>query len=405
MSISLYVHIPFCIKKCIYCDFVSGIYNPGKAGEYIKALKKEILSISNEMLLREGSRQLKSLYIGGGTPSVLSANTLSDLITHIFKHLRFVENYEATIEANPGTLDNEKLQAIYASGINRISIGAQSFNDDELDCLGRLHSSYDAEQAVYLARNAGFENIGIDLIYGIPGQNKNNWMKTLQKAVSLKPGHISAYELTVEQGTLLSDYIKTHRLKRVEDEIIVEMYGHAVNELKAEGFVHYEISNFAKPGYSCRHNLNYWRRGEYYGAGSGAHSFIKGKRFYNTDNLEDYIKSLLKNESPIKGTEDITEEKAVSEAFFLGLRQTSGINLKNFHETYGRDILMFYRKEIRELQEAGLIEVNGLPHSMGTERSNGMNDNKTDRCMRLTSKGIVLSNEVFIKLMDVEDKQ
>ncbi|MEF9476276.1 MAG: radical SAM family heme chaperone HemW, partial [Candidatus Mariimomonas ferrooxydans] len=401
MSISLYVHIPFCLKRCIYCDFVSGIYNPVKAGEYIKALKKEILNISNETsisqrgikdnenypspiplpqgegasgcqtrLIRRGEKDIfseettfKSLYIGGGTPSVLSTNILSDLTNHIFSNLDFVQGYEATIEVNPGTLDNEKLQALYASGINRISIGVQSFNDDELDCLGRLHSSYDAEQAVYLAGNAGFENIGIDLIYGIPGQNKNSWLKTLQKAVSLKPRHISAYELTVEQGTLLSDYTKTLRLKCIKDEIIIEMYGHAVNQLKAEGFAHYEISNFAKPGYSCRHNLNYWRRGEYYGAGSGAHSFIKGKRFYNTDNLEDYIKSLLKNKSPIKGTEDITEQKAMSEAFFLGLGQTGGINLKNFHETYDRDILMFYHKEIRELQKAGLIEVNGLPHS------------------------------------------
>ncbi len=435
MALSLYVHIPFCLKRCIYCDFVSGIYNPVKAGEYIKALKKEILSISNETSISqrgikdnenypspiplpqgEGARgrvkdifleetTFKSLYIGGGTPSVLSANILSDLTNHIFSNLDFVQGYEATIEANPGTLDNEKLQALYASGINRIIIGVQSFNDDELDCLGRLHSSYDAEQAVYLAGNAGFENIGIDLIYGIPGQNKNSWLKTLQKAVSLKPRHISAYELTVEQGTLLSDYTKTHRLKLMEDEIIIEMYGHAVNQLKAEGFVHYEISSFAKPGYSCRHNLNYWRRGEYYGAGSGAHSFIKGKRFYNTDNLEDYIKSLLKNKRPIKGTEDITEQKAMSEAFFLGLGQTGGINLKNFHETYDRDILMFYHKEIRELQDAGLIEINGLPRSSGTEHSNGMNDNKTDSYMRLTNKGIVLSNEVFIKLMDVEDKQ
>lgn len=382
MAISLYVHIPFCLKRCIYCDFVSGIYDPEKEGAYLQAIKKDILNIPDKT-------PLTSLYIGGGTPTVLSADALSDLITCIFKQLSFVKNYEATIEANPGTLGKEKLSAIFSSGINRISIGVQSFNDDELNLLGRLHSSHDAEQAVYLARDAGFENIGIDLIYGIPEQNIESWGKTLERAVSLKSKHISTYELTVEKGTLLYEYLNIshsstkgneNKLKPIDEEKIIEMYNYAIDYLESEGFVHYEISNFALPDYFCRHNLNYWERGEYYGVGLGAHSFIKEKRFYNIDNIEHYIGTLSANKSPVKGIEDIKEDKAVSEAIFLGLRKTAGINLKTFYQTYGRDILTVYHKEIKELQEAGLLELRG--------------DN-----MRLTRKGLLLSNEAFIKFM------
>lgn len=375
MALSLYVHIPFCLKRCIYCDFVSGIYNPEKEAAYIKALKKEILNISHKTTFR-------TLYIGGGTPTVLSTEALSDLITCIFRHFNFIENYEATIEANPGTLDKKKLQTIRSLGVTRISIGIQSFNNEELDCLGRLHSSDDAEQAVCLVKDAGFENIGIDLIYGIPGQNIDSWRRTLERAVSLRPKHLSSYELTVEQGTLLYDYIKTNKLKRMGEEKIIEMYNYAIDFLTAKSFVHYEISNFAMPDYYCRHNLNYWNRGEYYGVGLGAHSFIKGKRFYNTDSLEDYIRALSENKSPVKETEVITKDKAFSEAIFLGLRKTRGINPKTLHESYGKDILTLYQKEIRELQDAGLMELNG-----------------TDSYIRLTRKGLLLSNEVFTRFM------
>ncbi|MDP3296181.1 MAG: radical SAM family heme chaperone HemW [Thermodesulfovibrionia bacterium] len=439
MVFSLYVHIPFCLKRCIYCDFVSGIYDPEKEGAYLQAIKKEIHNISygnypSPIPLPQGEgvrgRVFSSLYIGGGTPTVLSADALSDLITCIFKQLSFVKNYEATIEANPGTLGKEKLSAIFSSGINRISIGVQSFNDDELNLLGRLHSSHDAEQAVYLARDAGFENIGIDLIYGIPEQNIESWKKTLEKAVNLKPKHISTYELTVEKGTLLYEYMKAdayatnntknnncgschsrvggnpeqsgkdmdscfrrndgkgqrrifkeqHKLIPLKEEKIIEMYNYAIDYLESEGFVHYEISNFALPDYFCRHNLNYWDRGEYYGVGLGAHYFIKRKRFHNTAILDDYINLISADKSPVKETEEITEDKAMSEAIFLGLRKTTGINLKTFYQTQGSDILTVYHKEIKELQEAGLLELR--------------EDN-----MRLTRKGLLLSNEVFIKFI------
>jgi len=375
---SLYVHIPFCLKRCIYCDFVSGIYEPEKEIAYLAAVKKEIIDIGDKPLFN-------TLYIGGGTPTALSTNALSDLVTHIFKHIPLVESYEATIEANPWTLDMEKLRAIHSSGINRVSIGVQSFNDNELNFLGRLHSSKDAEQAVYLARDAGFENIGIDLIYGVPGQDMNSWKKTLEKTVNLKPKHISTYELTAEKGTVLYEYLKNN-VKPDEDRII-EMYEYAIDYLSSKGFIHYEISNFAMSGYFCRHNLNYWNRGEYLGVGLGAHSFTLstpaveyGRRFYNIDNLEDYMKAINEGMSPVKGSEDITEDNALSEAIFLGLRKTEGINLKAFYESYRKDILTHYQKEIKELREAGLIIL---------DRNH----------LKLTGKGLLLSNEVFRRFM------
>jgi oxygen-independent coproporphyrinogen-3 oxidase len=389
MQQSLYVHIPFCLKRCIYCDFVSGIYDPEKEAFYIEALKKEISDIPQKT-------SFATLYIGGGTPTALSAGTLTGLIKHIYKHINFMEDYEATIEANPGTIDKEKLLAARYSGINRISIGVQSFNDDELKLLGRLHSSDDAERAVLLARECGFRNIGVDLIYAVPGQEVSEWRKTLERAVSLRPKHISAYELTVEDGTLLHEYLKSPKLppvpakegisggkwRVIEEDQIIEMYEYTIDFLKEEGYSHYEISNFSMPGFACRHNLNYWDAGSYYGAGLGAHSHINRKRFHNTDNLEEYINSLSNGVKPVKGEEEITPEMAVSETLFLGLRRTDGMDLKKFNKKFGSDVMSSFRKEIAELEESGLIEL----YDSGSR-------------IRLTRKGLLLSNEVFLRFM------
>jgi oxygen-independent coproporphyrinogen-3 oxidase len=437
MPASLYVHVPFCLKRCIYCDFVSGIYDPEKADVYITALKNEISGIPS-------TTQFSTLYIGGGTPTALSTHTLSDLIKHIFLHFNFSplppptrkggqEEYEATIEANPGTVDFEKLHALRFAGINRISIGIQSFHDDELAFLGRIHTAEEAEHAVSLARDSGFENIGIDLIYGIPGQTQLTWKQTLENAVRLKPKHISTYELTVEKGTVLYEYFKNpplslptgqagpfskggflesplsrgdigvcsplwqkgvrgdfamkniskaDNLKLLDEEKIIEMYEYTIDYLTSEGYIHYEISNFALPDYFCKHNFNYWNRGEYYGAGLGAHSFIDHKRFHNTDDPDFYINALTENESPVKETEQITDNTAIAETFFLGLRKTGGINLKTVSESYKQDLASMYQNEIKELEEAGLVEYNSKSFNL-----------------RLTRKGLLLSNEVFTRFM------
>jgi len=395
MPVSLYIHIPFCLKRCIYCDFVSGIYDPERASVYIDALKKELSGIPDK-------KELSTLYIGGGTPTALPADLLSELIAHIFRNFSFTDDYEATIEANPGTLDREKLRVIKTAGMNRISMGVQSFNDNELEFLGRIHNSGEAEKAVRLARESGFENIGIDLIYGIPGQDITSWQESLNMAVSLKPEHISTYELTVEKGTGLYRLLHPPLSKSVrldseggqrggdvnllEEDRIIEMYERTIDYLTSEGYLHYEISNFAKPGCFSRHNLNYWDRGEYYGTGQGAHSFMNNKRFHNTNSLDEYIKAVSENISHLEDPEDISIEAALQEAIFLGLRKTSGLNLEKFSKRYKTNIVSHYQEQIKELQEAGLVEITASDCSYETD-------------LRLTRKGLLLSNEVFIKFM------
>jgi oxygen-independent coproporphyrinogen-3 oxidase len=345
------------------------------------ALQREIKDISADT-------PLKTLYIGGGTPTSLSTRALSDIITTIFRHFSFTGNYEATIEANPGTLSREKLKVINSSGINRVSIGVQSFQDKELHCLGRMHSSLDAERAVSFTRDAGIDNVSIDLIYGIPGQTEESWITSLEKAVYLKPQHISAYELSIEKETPLSNDIRGGSLKLPDEERIISMYEHTMGYLESEGFLHYEISNFAIKGFPCRHNINYWDRGEYYGVGLGAHSFMKGVRYVNTVDLDEYIKTQPVNKKHLQGSEIIDDKKARSEALFLGLRKTRGIHLESFAETYGLDIVKKYGKEIRELQEAGLIEMK--PSDKTSQES---------VYLRLTRRGIILSNEVFMRFL------
>lgn len=388
MPSSLYIHIPFCLKRCLYCDFVSGLYDPEKADAYVEALIREMQGIPDK-------HTLATLFIGGGTPTALGIKTLSKLLSSAFNRFNFNDNYEATIEANPGTVDREKLNAIRSSGINRISLGVQSFNDNDLSFLGRIHSEKEAEQAVRLAGKSGFKNIGIDLIYGIPGQDINSWKSSLDKAVRLKPGHISTYELTVEKGTGLYELIKSSGgnppgliagRKVISEDEIIEIYDYTIEHLLSEGYIHYEISNFALPGYVCRHNTNYWERGEYYGAGLGAHSFMDGKRVRNTDSLDEYLGLISEGKAPVKNTEFISDDKAFSEAVFLGLRKTEGINVEPFAKKYRKNILTDYRKEIKELHEAGLIKVT-------------VSDCAYESNVRLTRKGLLLSNEVFAKFI------
>lgn len=383
MPSSLYVHIPFCLKRCIYCDFVSGIYNPQTASSYITALRKEIAGIPDR-------EPLSTLYIGGGTPTALPTDLLVSLIGDIADRFQFSKDCESTIEANPGTIDPAKLSAMRSAGINRISIGVQSFNDDELVFLGRIHSAGDAVRAVGDARRAGFENIGIDLIYGIPGQTMTAWEHSLAQAVSLNPAHISAYELSAERGTLLHSLLQdtesgmNPRVQLPAEDIIIAMYEYAIDHLSASGYGHYEISNYSIPGYECRHNLNYWDRGEYYGAGPGAHSFLSGKRIRNKASAEEYISVLSEGGSPVEYSEQISSQLALSEALFLGLRKTAGVSAEAIEQRYGTNVLACFQKEIDLLKGAGLISVvAGMHHTM----------------LQLTRRGLLLSNEVFEKFL------
>ena len=369
---SIYIHIPFCLKKCLYCDFLSVPYLEDSAHCCIDTIVKEASCIHKDMLF-------DTLYIGGGTPTVLHKELVDELLKGVFSIARFKKGYEATIEANPETVDSEKLDNLIFRGINRISLGVQSFKDHELFELGRIHSSSKAKEAFNKARKAGFQNINIDLIFGIPGQTLASWIETLSEAVAIGPTHISTYCLTVEFETLLYTKVKQGQTSLTDDEELLQMYEAAINLLESYGFVHYEISNFALPGFACRHNMNYWNRGTYYGLGPSAHSFVKNQRFHNTKDILKYIRDGKVGIFCPEALEVITDKEALHETIFLGLRKSEGINTKNVKKQYGIDFNKRYEEQIAELLEAELIEMTGTH-------------------IRLTRKGLFLSNEVFLRL-------
>lgn len=377
----LYIHIPFCIKKCIYCDFYSIPFTHpfpplaegrigGVAGDYINALRKEIE-------LRKGvADNLKAIFIGGGTPTILSEKDIAEILNAVRKNYSINPDAEITIESNPRTISEDKAKKLLDSGINRISIGVQSFVDKELITLGRSHNADDAIKAVKDIRSAGFKNISVDLIYGIPEQNLSTWEYTLLKAMELSPAHISTYELTHEKDTPLYEYIKSGRLTMPEEGVISEMYYKGIDMLKAHGYVHYEISNLSKPEYECRHNLNYWNRGKYLGIGAGAHSFFSGKRTGNARDINHYIESINDNKIPVAEEHYITNEEALKEFIFLGMRKTDGIDLRLLPEK--KRVLM--KKAVEDLASHGLVEVQ-------------------DNRLRLTGKGLILSSEVIVQVL------
>ncbi|HBG92034.1 MAG: hypothetical protein A2X54_06525 [Nitrospirae bacterium GWF2_44_13] len=372
MPESLYIHIPFCIKKCLYCDFLSVTYNEALARAYTDALCKELV------LKKDVAGELKTIYIGGGTPTILPDECFRQLFTCLQNNYSLSPSPKITVEANPGTVDESKIKMLLSLGVNRISIGVQSFNDDELKTLGRIHTSNEALKAIEAIKNSGINNFSIDLIYGIPGQTMKTWEETLSKtaAFTISPAHISSYELTPEKDTPLYGLIESGKIKIPDEELVLEMYGSAIDYLRNKGYEHYEISNFALPRFRCLHNLNYWDRGEYIGAGAGAHSFIRSFRSKNTDDIRRYIKDLNKGIIPEAESTEIKRDDAIKEFIFLGLRKTEGISLAKAKEL-GLDMPAV----CRELIEDGHLEVEG-------------------DYLRLTRKGLVVSNSVIVMLFE-----
>ena len=371
MPESLYIHIPFCIRKCLYCDFLSVTYNESLAKAYTDALCKELI------LKKDIAEELKTIYIGGGTPTILPEECFSQLFKCLKDNFKFSDSHEITIEANPGTVDKSKIDAMLSLGVNRLSIGVQSFNDDELKTLGRIHTSDEALKAIETIKNSGINNFSIDLIYGIPGQTLDSWKRTVSKAVELSPAHISSYELTPEKDTPLYRLIQSGEVKMPDEDLVLSMYDYAIDHLTSKGYEHYEISNFALPRFRCLHNLNYWDRGEYIGAGAGAHSFIRGFRSKNTDDIRRYIKDLNKGIIPKAESTDIKRDDAIKEFIFLNLRKTEGISLAKA-EALGLDM----PGVCLELTEEGYLEIKG-------------------DYLRLSRKGLVISNSVIVRLFEV----
>ncbi len=354
---SLYVHIPFCLaRKCLYCDFVSMPYSRTASERYLAALAKELSLVP----FPEDKRTLGSLFIGGGTPTALEAGQLAKLMGAIREKFGFRQGAEVTAEANPATIDAEKLGALAENGINRLSIGVQSFSGRELMVLGRLHSPKDALDAVKAAREAGFKEISIDLIYGIPGQTEEDWKRTLETALELEAGHISAYELTLEEDTPLSGLVKNGAVALPGEDETLGLYFLACETLEGAGYVHYEVSNYALPGRESLHNMNYWRRGEYLGVGAAAHSFMNGKRWKNTDDILRYMEVLEAGALPAEDVAELAPEEEKREFVFLGLRTLEGLSVSAGKDLLGTDIAEAAAPLVKE----GLLTIsNGRLHA------------------------------------------
>jgi oxygen-independent coproporphyrinogen-3 oxidase len=370
--LAVYVHIPFCVAKCHYCTFnsYSGLQHLHQ--DYVHALVKEIE-------LWAGGRppvQAGSVYLGGGTPSSLSIELLDVILGACRENLSPAPDAEISMEANPGTVSAESLSSLREQGVNRLSLGAQSFDDSTLRLLGRIHTAADVKRGYHLAREAGWDNINLDFIYGVPGQTLERWKADLSEAIELHPEHLSLYCLTVEEGTPLAGSISRGELPTPDPDLAADMYVHAEETLDGAGYEHYEISNWALPGRECQHNLTYWRNLPYVGFGAGAHSFHGRSRYHNTPSPQEYVQRVLAGQAPIAGKERIDETGEMSETMILGLRMSEGVSFRDFEDRFGVSPIQAHGKQIRELIDLGLLDA-------------------TAHGIRLTARGRLLGNEVF----------
>ena len=359
--LELYIHIPFCVKKCKYCDFLSGPSTAAQRESYVKSLCQDIRSY---MELAKAYRVI-SIFIGGGTPSTLTAEQIQQIFKAVRETFYVEEHAEITIEMNPGTVDREKLLGYKKCGINRLSIGLQSTRNQELHILGRIHTYEEFLETYHLARAEGFRNINIDLMSAIPGQSLEDWEESLRNVAELDPEHISAYSLIIEEGTpFYEKYGEGRHAEELPDEETErKMYWRTKEILDSYGYERYEISNYAKPGYACRHNLGYWDRTEYLGIGTGAASLIDNSRF-------DY------GEEPQK----LSISEQMEETMFLGLRKMKGVSKKQFSETYGRTMESVYGDVLKDMEQKGLLTIE-------------------NEFVKLTSRGIDVSNYVMSEFL------
>ncbi len=376
-ELELYIHIPFCVKKCLYCDFLSGPQSKQVIDAYVMALIREIKVHS------EHSRVITSIFLGGGTPSILEATHIQQIFAALREAFQISTDAEITIEANPGTITQEKLKAYNQVGINRISFGLQSTNNEELKILGRIHTFEEFLYGYRLARECGFNNINVDLISAIPKQTLESWEETLNKVIALSPEHISAYSLIIEEGTpFAKDYGEgccgARELPSEDEERL--MYQKTEELLKEAGYYRYEISNYAKAGKECKHNLGYWERKDYLGLGLGASSLMDNIRYTNTENLIEYIEHSATLKIITCNKERLTTKEQMEEFVFLGMRKMEGISRREFKENFGVSIEERYGQGIRRMLADGLIEESG-------------------EYLHLTSKGIDVSNYVFAEIL------
>jgi len=349
---ALYIHVPFCVRKCHYCDFVSYPYCEADASLYLENLRREM-----ELLAEELKQQLwHTVFIGGGTPTCLSTPELLAIIALVNEHFNLTSQLEFTIEANPGTIDTAKLYALRQAGVNRLSLGAQSFKGSNLKMLGRIHTPEQTSLGIRHAREAGFDNLNLDLIFELPGQTLEEWKLDLEQALAFEPEHISAYSLQLEEHTLLKRQVDNGILQICAEEQGLAMYQYAAAILTTAGFEHYEISNFAKPGYKCKHNLVYWHNEAFLGLGPAAHSRRAMNRWANESSLASYTAKLQAGILPRVWQEQITLANDIFETVFLALRMTKGLDLEYFKKRFARSPEQVYSGVAESLVTQGLLE-------------------------------------------------
>lgn len=373
----IYLHIPFCATRCHYCNFATGGYESDIARRYVAALIEEIGRARFKDPLM---RSVDTIYLGGGTPTTLSIDQLAAILDSCHKTFDVAMDAEITCEANPGSIDLDYLNDLRTAGINRLSFGVQSFDDGELQMIGRTHSSDEAREAVRMARQAGFQNVSIDLIAGLPEQTMATWRRNLDEAFSLEPDHISVYMLELYKDAPLLHRVERGELRAIDEELTVEMYFALKDKAEMRGFDHYEISNWALPGAESRHNLKYWTGAPYMAFGVSAAGYDGKSRWSNTRNIHEYLDKIECGQSAVVENTLLDDDDSQSESIFLKLRLKDGVDLSEHQLRFGVDVRSRYSEEIDRLLDAGLIEF------------------ERDR-MRISRKGLVLANEVFAEFI------
>lgn len=375
-KLELYIHIPFCVRKCKYCDFLSAPAEEYIRDMYIRQLIEEI-SVQSQFYT---DYVVSTIFFGGGTPSILKSVHITNIMSAIYANWTVAANAEISLEANPGTLSQERLMNYRTAGINRLSIGLQSANNSELKVLGRIHTFEDFLESYETARNAGFDNINVDLISGVPGQTLTSWKNTVKRTAMLKPEHISAYSLIIEEGTEFHELYSSGEGKKLlpDENTERDMYHETAGILSTYGYRRYEISNYAREGYECRHNTGYWTGEEYLGMGLGASSYTMGRRFHVDNDLNNYLHmDMHKDITPLyEDIQELTERDRISEFMILGLRMTKGVSAAEFAERFNRDMMEMFYYEFDKHVRSGLLEI--LPPYV-----------------RLTEKGLDLANVVM----------
>lgn len=363
---SAYVHIPFCTQICYYCDFSKVFIKNQPVDNYLQALIREFESYDIE--------QLRTLYIGGGTPTSITAQQLDYLLTNLIKHLDLSVLEEFTIEANPGDLTDDKIEVLKKSAVNRVSLGVQTFNDKQLKRIGRSHNESQIYSTIDHLKTAGFDNISIDLIYALPGQTMEDVKENVAKAIALDIPHLSLYSLILEHHTVFMNKMRRGKLNLPQEDLEVEMFEYIIAELEANGFEHYEISNFTKPDFESRHNLMYWDNAEYYGVGAGASGYLNGVRYRNRGPIQHYLKAVSEGNARLS-EEVLTKNEMMEEELFLGLRKKSGVSIAKFEEKFGVSFEEHYGQIVTELCQQGLLV-------------------SDDKVVRMTKKGLFLGDTV-----------